>query len=66
MRGGKITPAKDVRVALEKKSRRYGKLNAPYMIVVADTKDQMFHKNGVTNALAEAIYGDELLVAAAW
>jgi GatB domain/GatB/GatE catalytic domain len=59
MPGGRITPAEDVRAALERKSRKYGKLDTPYMIVVADTKNQMFHKNAVTDAMVEAVYGDE-------
>ena len=45
MRGGLITPHKDVRDALDDKSDQYGALNVPYLIVVADAKDQLFGKD---------------------
>jgi aspartyl-tRNA(Asn)/glutamyl-tRNA(Gln) amidotransferase subunit B len=65
MPGGRITPAENVRTALERKSRRYGKLDAPYMIVVADTKGEIFRENAVRDAVVEAIYGDPMVSVAA-
>jgi aspartyl-tRNA(Asn)/glutamyl-tRNA(Gln) amidotransferase subunit B len=61
--GGVITPATDVRMALERKSRRYGKLATPYLIVVADAKNQLFRKNAVRDAIVEAVFGDERMAA---
>ncbi|KRQ09154.1 hypothetical protein [Bradyrhizobium manausense] len=57
--GGIIHPHKDIRAALVKKSRRYGKLDAPYVIVVGDGKDQLFSAETVRIALTEAVFGDE-------
>ena len=61
MRGGMIAPHKDLRDALGEKSKKYGDLNAPYLIVVADGKDQLFSKNSVKSALTEAVFGDEIV-----
>lgn len=44
MRGGLISPHQDIRAALYRKSRGYGEMKAPYIIAVADAKDQMFGK----------------------
>jgi len=57
--GGIIHPHKDIRAALVKKSRRYGKLDAPYVIVVGDGKEQLFSSETVRSALTEAVFGDE-------
>jgi aspartyl-tRNA(Asn)/glutamyl-tRNA(Gln) amidotransferase subunit B len=62
MAGGVIAPHKDIRAALERKSRGYGELNAPYMIVVADAKNELFHKEASRNAITEAVFGDEIAV----
>jgi Ribosomal protein L7/L12 dimerisation domain len=59
MRGGIITPHGDLRKALDEKSSRYGTLNAPYLIVVADAKDQLFTKKSIESALTDAVFGDE-------
>jgi hypothetical protein len=61
MQGGRIAPAEDVRTALERKSRRYGNLNVPYVIVVADAKNQILRENAVRDAIVEAVYGDDLV-----
>jgi len=57
--GGMIHPHKDIRAALVKKSRRYGKLDAPYLVVVGDGKEQLFSAETVRSALTEAVFGDE-------
>jgi hypothetical protein len=62
MGGGTISPHKDIRAALVKKSRRYGALDAPYLIVIADGKDQLFSAETVKTALTEAVFGDEIVV----
>jgi hypothetical protein len=61
VRGGVITPAGDVRKALDLKARHYGTLDAPYLIVVADAKDQMFGRDAVRSAITEAVFGDEVI-----
>jgi hypothetical protein len=62
LRGGMITPHKDLRGGLEEKSKRYGEeLGAPYLIVAADGKDQLFSKDSVKSALTEAVLGDEII-----
>jgi hypothetical protein len=60
--GGLIAPHSDIRDALERKSRWYGDLGAPYLIVVADAKNQLFAKNAVKDAITEAAFGDEIVV----
>jgi Ribosomal protein L7/L12 dimerisation domain len=61
LRGGIITAHKDVRKALDEKSKRYGTLDAPYLIVVADAKDQLFTKESIESALTDAVLGDEIV-----
>lgn len=61
MRGGVIAPHKDLRDALYEKSRRYGALDKPYLIAVADGKDQLFSKDSIHLALTEALFGDEIV-----
>lgn len=61
MRGGMIAPHKDLRSALDDKSRKYGALDKPYLIVVADAKDQLFGKDAVASALTETVFGDEIV-----
>jgi len=60
--GGLISPHKDIRAALVRKSRRYGKLDAPYLIVIADGKEQLFGADTIKTALTEAVFGDEMAV----
>jgi hypothetical protein len=65
MRGGLITPCKDIRAGLVRKSRRYGAMDSPYLIVVADAKEQLFSAETVRSALTEAVFGDEIAVSVA-
>jgi hypothetical protein len=61
MRGGMIAPHKDLRTALYEKTRKYGALDKPYLIAVADGKDQLFSKDSINSALTEAVFGDEIV-----
>jgi hypothetical protein len=61
MGGGIVSPHKDLRAALRNKSRRYGALDRPYLIVVADGKNDFFGKDSVNRALTEAVFGDEIV-----
>lgn len=61
MRGGVIAPHKDLRDALHEKSRRYGALEKPYLIAVADGKNQLFNKDSIHSALTDAVFGDEIV-----
>ncbi len=61
MGGGIISPHKDLRAALETKSKRYGALDKPYLIIVADGKEQLFSKDSIKSALIEAVLGDEIV-----
>jgi hypothetical protein len=61
MRGGVITPHQDLRGALDEKSDRYGKPSVPYLIVVADAKDQFFGKDSTKLAITDAVLGDEIV-----
>jgi hypothetical protein len=58
---GWIAPHIDLRGALELKAKRYGGLQAPYLIVVADAKGQLFGVSDVKDALTEALLGDEIV-----
>jgi hypothetical protein len=58
--GEVIAPHKDLRDALEDKNYRYGALDKPYLIAVADGKDQLFGKSSIHSALSEAVFGDEI------
>jgi hypothetical protein len=60
--GGAITPHRDIRGDLLDKSNKYGTLGAPFLIVVADAKDQIFGKSQAKDAITEAVFGDELVV----
>ena len=61
MGGGFIAPHKDLRDALYEKARKYGSLDKPYLIAVADGKDQLFSKDSIHSALTEAVFGDEIV-----
>jgi len=61
LRGGTIEPHKEIRDALYAKTRRYGMLDQPYLIAVADGKDQLFGKKSVHSALTDAVFGDEIV-----
>jgi hypothetical protein len=58
---GWIAPHLDLRATLELKAKRYGKLQAPYLIVVADAKGQLFGANDVKEAVTEALLGDDVV-----
>jgi hypothetical protein len=61
MRGGVIAPHKDLRDALYEKSRRYGALEKPYLIAVADRKNKLFNTDSIHSALTDAVFGDEIV-----
>jgi hypothetical protein len=61
LRGGTIEPHKEIRDALDEKTLRYGMLDQPYLIAVADGKDQLFGKKSVHSALTDAVFGDEIV-----
>ena len=61
MRGGIIAPHKDLRDALYEKSNRYGLLDKPFLIAVADGKNQLFNRTSIHSALTEAVFGDEIV-----
>jgi len=56
-----IAPHLDLRKALESKSTRYGSHELPLLLVVADTKGQLFGAEDVRVALTEAVMGDEVV-----
>jgi hypothetical protein len=60
-REGNSQTAGGLRDALCEKSRRYGALDTPYLIVVADGKHQIFGKNAVNRALTATVFGDEIV-----
>ena len=51
MRGGVIAPHKDLRDALYEKTLKYGALDKPYLIAVANGKDLLFSKDSIHSAL---------------
>jgi hypothetical protein len=59
--GGFVTPHRDIRKALNLKARKYGALDAPYLIVVADGKDQLSGTDEIRDAITEAVFGDEVV-----
>jgi hypothetical protein len=61
LRGGMIEPHRDIRGALQDKAKRYGELDAPYVIMVADGKGQLFSRGSIKAALTEAVLGDEVI-----
>jgi hypothetical protein len=58
---GWLAPHLDLRGTLDGKAKRYGDLQAPYLIVVADAKGQLFGANDVKGAVTEALLGDEVV-----
>lgn len=58
---GWIAPHFDLRRALDLKSRKYGRLQVPYLTVVADAKGQLFGAESTRSALTEAVLGDEVI-----
>ena len=59
--GGWIAPHKDLREAILRKSSRYGALNAPYIVVVGDGKEQVFGEGHAKRVITEAVFGDEII-----
>src|SRR5205807_5148924 len=53
-----IKPALEIRQAVEEKGSRYGTMTNPYLIVVADCKDELPGGEHNGEALVEAMFGD--------
>ncbi len=53
-----IKPALEIRQAVESKGSRYGAMSDPYLIVVADCKDELPGGKHNGTALVEAMFGD--------
>jgi hypothetical protein len=51
-----LSPELEIRQALKRKGGRYGAMNAPYLIVVADCKDELMGGD-IAEALLEALFG---------
>jgi hypothetical protein len=58
---GWIAPHIDLREALKRKASRYGVMDAPYLIVVADSKGQIVGSDSIQTTLTEAVLGDEVV-----
>lgn len=57
-----VEPASDLRAALETKANRYGELDGPYVIVVADRTERLtLAIGGVEGAVTEVALGDEVI-----
>jgi hypothetical protein len=52
-----VRPEIEIRQALGIKGHRYGKLDGPYLIVVADLKDELAGGENTDHALREAMFG---------
>jgi hypothetical protein len=52
-----VSPDIEIRQALEKKGGRYGALGAPFLIVVADCKDELSGGESIAEALLDAALG---------
>lgn len=52
-----ITPAIEIREALKKKSSRYGVLEAPFVIAVADFNDELVGGEHNNEALIDSVFG---------
>jgi hypothetical protein len=55
-----VTPEVEIREALQKKGSRYGKLDAPYLIVVADCKSELQGGEYNSEALVDAVSGTQI------
>ena len=55
--GGLITPVDEIRGALDEKKDKYGKPNAPLVIVVADCRGELSGGDRDLEALFEALFG---------
>jgi hypothetical protein len=54
-----IDGSRDIRGALERKTGYYGRLDAPFLIVVADCKGEVGWGESAKTELIEALFGDE-------
>ncbi len=52
-----ITPQLEIKDALVEKADKYGALDAPYLIVIADLKDELPGGQGNSDALLDAAFG---------
>lgn len=52
----------EIREALEKKGTRYGILHAPYVVVIADCKDELTGGDRNAECLLDAVFGTEVTV----
>jgi hypothetical protein len=52
-----VKPEIEIRQALNIKGNRYGKLDAPYLIVVADVKEELTGGTNNSEALRDAVFG---------
>ncbi len=52
-----VKPAIEIRQALDIKGDRYGKLDAPYLIVVADLKEELAGGQSNNDALRDSVFG---------
>jgi hypothetical protein len=58
MGDGRIVSAEtEIRQALSTKGKRYGKLDAPYLIVIADCKEELVGGDRNDEALIDAVFG---------
>jgi hypothetical protein len=55
--GRVVTPEVEIRQALNIKGDRYGTLDAPYIVVVADLKDELIGGEDNDDALLDAVFG---------
>lgn len=53
----RLTPDRSIRQALQNKGSKYGELNAPYLIVVCDNKDELAGGDHNADALLDAVFG---------
>lgn len=53
----RLTPDRSIRQALQNKGSKYGELNAPYLIVVADNKDELAGGDHNADTLLDAVFG---------
>ncbi len=57
-----LAPHLDLRQALELKGQRYGIVDTPYLIVVADCKDSIPTGDDVSDALLDALFGSPAVI----
>src|SRR5205807_2686591 len=57
-----VSPHLDLRKALESKGQRYGIVDTPYLIVVADCKGSIGLGNDLSEALIDALFGSQAVI----